>query len=115
MENSVLWHYRSPQGDEYESAKKELQENLSNLEKNIMRDAFIEQLTVLAENDEKVMLLTGDLGYGVLTNFSEKFPDQFINVGVAEQNMSGLACGLALEGYKVFTYSIANFTTLKGV
>ena len=71
------------------------------------------QLTVLAENDEKVMLLTGDLGYGVLTNFSEKFPDQFINVGVAEQNMSGLACGLALEGYKVFTYSIANFTTLR--
>ena len=78
-----------------------------------MRDAFIKQLTYLAEKDPKIMLLTGDLGYGVLTNFAERFPDQYINVGVAEQNMSGLACGLALEGYKVYTYSIANFTTLR--
>ena len=78
-----------------------------------MRDAFIEQLTYLAEKDPKIILLTGDLGYGVLTNFAERFPDQYINVGVAEQNMSGLACGLALEGYKVYTYSIANFTTLR--
>ncbi len=78
-----------------------------------MRNAFIEELTLLAEEDPAVMLLTGDLGFGVLTDFSEKFPNQFINVGVAEQNMSGLAAGLALEGYKVYTYSIANFTTLR--
>lgn len=78
-----------------------------------MRDAFIEELSQLASEDPSIMLLTGDLGFGVLTNFSLNFPEQFINVGVAEQNMSGLAAGLALEGYKVFTYSIANFTTLR--
>ncbi len=78
-----------------------------------MRDAFVKELTLLAEEDPAVMLLTGDLGFGVLTRFAEKFPNQFINVGVAEQNMSGLAAGLALEGHKVYTYSIANFTTLR--
>ena len=59
------------------------------------------------------MLLTGDLGFGVLTEFAERFPKQFLNVGVAEQNMSGLAAGLALEGHTVFTYSIGNFPTLR--
>ena len=78
-----------------------------------MRDAFIEELTALAEKDSSIMLLTGDLGFGVLDEFIDKFPDQFIHVGVAEQNMSGLAAGLALEGHKVYTYSIANFTTLR--
>jgi transketolase len=78
-----------------------------------MRDAFIDELTSLAEKDPAIMLLTGDLGFGVLTEYAERFPSQFINVGVAEQNMSGLAAGLALEGYKVYTYSIANFTTLR--
>lgn len=78
-----------------------------------MRDAFIAELDKLASNDPSIMLLTGDLGFGVLTDYAEKHPNQYINVGVAEQNMSGLACGLALEGYKVYTYSIANFTTLR--
>ncbi len=78
-----------------------------------MRDAFIDELTSLAEKDPAIMLLTGDLGFGVLTEYAERFPNQYINVGVAEQNMSGLAAGLALEGYKVYTYSIANFTTLR--
>ena len=78
-----------------------------------MRDAFIESLSKIAENDEDVFLITGDLGFGVLDNFAEKFPSQFLNVGVAEQNMTGMATGLALSGYKVFTYSIANFTTLR--
>ena len=78
-----------------------------------MRDAFIEELTILAKADPSIMLLTGDLGFGVLTNFAAQYPDQFINVGVAEQNMAGLAAGLALEGHKVYTYSIANFTTLR--
>lgn len=78
-----------------------------------MRDAFIAELTVLAAADPSVMLLTGDLGFGVLTDFADRFPDQFLNAGVAEQNMTGLACGLALEGRKVYTYSIANFTTLR--
>ncbi len=78
-----------------------------------MRDAFIAELTTLAEQDPSVMLITGDLGFGVLTDFAARFPDQFLNAGVAEQNMTGLAAGLALEGHKVYTYSIANFTTLR--
>ncbi len=67
----------------------------------------------IARLDERVMLLTGDLGFGVLTPFAETFPDQFLNVGVAEQNMTGVATGLALEGRIIFTYSIGNFPTLR--
>ena len=78
-----------------------------------MRDAFIAELTALAEADPAVMLITGDLGFGVLTDFAARFPGQFLNAGVAEQNMTGLAAGLALEGHKVYTYSIGNFTTLR--
>jgi len=74
-----------------------------------MRDVFIATLTEMAERDPRIMLITGDLGFGVLTDFAAKFPKQFINAGVAEQNMTGLATGLALEGGIVFTYSIANF------
>ena len=80
-----------------------------------MRDAFIAELTALAEADPSVMLITGDLGFGVLTDYAERFPNQFLNAGVAEQNMTGLACGLALEGHKVYTYSIANFNTLRSL
>ncbi len=78
-----------------------------------MRDAFVARLTQLAENDPSIMLITGDLGFGVLTDFAKRYPNQFINAGVAEQNMTGLATGLALEGYKVFTYSIANFVFMR--
>lgn len=59
------------------------------------------------------MLVTGDLGFGVLNEYREKCADQFINAGVAEQNMTGLATGLAMEGFVVFTYSIGNFPTLR--
>ena len=78
-----------------------------------MRDAFVTQLTQLAEVDPSIMLITGDLGFGVLTEYAKKFPDQYLNAGVAEQNMAGLAAGMALEGRRVFTYSIANFPTLR--
>jgi transketolase len=78
-----------------------------------MRDEFIRTLTALAEQDRNVMLITGDLGFGVLTNFWERLPGQFVNAGIAEQNMTGLATGMALEGKTVFTYSIANFPTLR--
>lgn len=78
-----------------------------------MRDSFIRSLTVLAEADPSITLITGDLGFGVLTDFAQRFPRQFINAGVAEQNMTALAAGMALEGHKVYTYSIANFTTLR--
>ncbi len=78
-----------------------------------MRDAFIARLTEIVRQDPKVMLVTGDLGFGVLTKFAQDFPRQFLNAGVAEQNMTLLATGLALGGRTVFTYSIANFPILR--
>jgi transketolase len=78
-----------------------------------MRTAFIETLFELAQQDERIMLVVGDLGFGVVTRFMQELPQQFVNVGVAEQNMTGLAAGLALSGKIVFTYSIANFPVLR--
>lgn len=78
-----------------------------------MRDAFVHRLTEIARSDPRVTLITGDLGFGVLDKFAAELPRQYINAGVAEQNMTGLATGLALEGRVVFTYSIANFPTLR--
>lgn len=78
-----------------------------------MRDGFIRTVLELAKNDKDVELVTGDLGFGVLKPFWEAVPDQFINAGIAEQNMTSLAAGMALEGKTVFTYSIGNFPTLR--
>lgn len=74
-----------------------------------MRNEFIRYLVELAEKDDSIALVVGDLGFGVVETFAERFPDRFFNSGVAEQNMMGLAAGLASEGYHVFVYSIANF------
>ncbi len=78
-----------------------------------MRDTFVRALLGHARANRQLILVTGDLGFGVLDGFSKELPAQFINAGVAEQNMTGLAAGLALEGKNVFTYSIANFPTLR--
>lgn len=78
-----------------------------------MRNTFVDTLCSIAENDKDVTLITGDLGYGVLTKFWETYPNQYINAGIAEQNMTSIATGMALEGKKVYTYSIANFPTLR--
>ena len=78
-----------------------------------MRNTFVEELTKLATRDPNTILITGDLGFGVLTHYAQQFPRQYINAGVAEQNMTALAVGLALEGKTVYTYSIANFPTLR--
>jgi transketolase len=78
-----------------------------------MRDKMAQVICDLAEQDPNVLLVTADLGFGVLDQFRQQFPAQFINAGVAEQNMTGLATGLALEGKIVFTYSIGNFPTLR--
>ncbi len=78
-----------------------------------MRTAFIQQLIEEARKNEKIFLLTGDLGFSVLEPFIKEFPNRYINVGVAEQNMTGVAAGLAMDGWTVFTYSIANFPTLR--
>lgn len=78
-----------------------------------MRDQFIKTLSSAVEINPNIILITGDLGFGVLDNFKKQFPNNFINAGVAEQNMTGIAAGMALEGKIVFTYSIANFPTLR--
>jgi transketolase len=78
-----------------------------------MRDDFVAELAELAATDERVVLLTGDLGYMVLDVFSSRFPERFFNVGVAEQNMVGIATGLAEAGYVPFVYSIATFATMR--
>src|ERR1700693_4261113 len=78
-----------------------------------MRGAFFRGLLALAERDHRVNLIVGDLGFGVVENFAQRFPNRFVNVGVAEQNMTGIAAGMALSGKIVFTYSIANFPILR--
>lgn len=78
-----------------------------------MRNTFIKSLTELAATHDDIFLICGDLGYSVLEPFAEKFPDRYINAGIAEQNMTQVAAGLAREGYNVFTYSIGNFPTLR--
>ena len=78
-----------------------------------MRNAFIDELVKLARKNKHIALVVGDLGYSVVEPFANEFPDRFINAGVAEQNMTGLAAGMASEGYHVFTYSIANFPTFR--
>lgn len=78
-----------------------------------MRTAFINTLLEAARQDERIMLVVGDLGFGVTANFANELPGQYVNAGIAEQNMIGLAVGLALSGKIVFTYSIANFPTIR--
>jgi transketolase len=78
-----------------------------------MRGAFFRALLTLAEQDDRVNLIVGDLGFGVVEEFAQRFPERFLNAGVAEQNMTSLAVGMALSGKVVFTYSIANFPILR--
>jgi transketolase len=78
-----------------------------------MRNAFIDELVAHALINSNIALVVGDLGFSVVEPFADRFPDRFINAGVAEQNMMGLAAGMASEGYHVFTYSIANFPTFR--
>ena len=78
-----------------------------------MRDTFVKTLLEIAKKDKNVYIVTGDLGFGVLRPFWEELPDQIINAGIAEQNMTTVAAGMALEGKTVFTYSIGNFPTIR--
>ena len=78
-----------------------------------MRNHFVKGLEMLAENDEHIYLITGDLGFGVLNHFAERFPQRFVNAGISEQNMASVAAGIALEGNTVYVYSIGNFPTLR--
>lgn len=78
-----------------------------------MRAAFIQKLVELAERDPRIILLTGDLGYLALEPFADRFPDRFFNVGVAEQNLVGIATGMAEAGFIPFVYSIVPFAVLR--
>lgn len=78
-----------------------------------MRRAFVEALIDLATRDDRILLLTGDLGFLALEPFRDRFPNRFINCGVAEQNMVGVATGLADAGYLPYVYSIAPFASLR--
>lgn len=78
-----------------------------------MRDTFVRTLLEIAKKDKNVYIVTGDLGFGVLKPFWTELPDQIINAGIAEQNMTSIAAGLAMQGKIVYTYSIGNFPTLR--
>ena len=78
-----------------------------------MRSTFIRELYKYALQNKNIFLLSGDLGYGVIDEFKKKLPDQFMNAGISEQNMIGMASGLSSSGYKVFCYSIINFLTFR--
>jgi transketolase len=80
-----------------------------------MRDTFVKTLLSEAKADPNLILITGDLGFGVLEEFERELPSQFVNAGVAEQSMVGLASGLASTGKRVFVYSIANFPTIRAL
>ena len=78
-----------------------------------MRDTFVRTLSGITATRPEILLITADLGFGVLNDFIARFPKQFLNAGIAEQNMTGLATGLALEGHIVFTYSLGSFPTVR--
>lgn len=78
-----------------------------------MRNTFIRTLLQTAEMDPRLMLIVGDLGFSVVEPFAQRFPERFLNAGIAEQNMAGVAAGLAMAGFHPFIYSIANFPTLR--
>jgi transketolase len=78
-----------------------------------MRTALLEEINTLAETNQDLMLVVGDLGFGVVEGFANKYPERFLNAGVAEQNMASVAAGLAHSGMRPIIYSIANFPTLR--
>jgi transketolase len=78
-----------------------------------MRNNFVKQIITSMEADPSIVFLTGDLGYNALEAIAKQFPKRFYNIGIAEQNMIGIAAGLALSGHKVITYSIASFITMR--
>lgn len=78
-----------------------------------MRNSFIATLVQKAKKNDTICLMVGDLGYGAIEPFFQEYPDRAINAGIAEQNMVGMAAGLAMTGKHVFTYSIGNFPTFR--
>lgn len=81
--------------------------------KQQLRKAFIEKLTELAEQDSRVILIIGDVGFSFLEPFIARFPNQFLNAGIAEQNMMTMAAGMASVGWKPYVYTMSNFILLR--
>jgi len=106
MEGLIKWHYTPMSDEDYANA-------LARTRRNVMRAAFVTALTRLAAKDNRIILLTADLGYAALEPMAEKFPDRFVNVGVGEQNMLGLATGLAEAGFIPYVYSIVTFASMR--
>lgn len=86
---------------------------MQNNTKPKLRSVFIETLSKLAEKDDKIILIIADVGFSVLDDYIKRFPNQFLNVGVAEQNMMTLAAGMAREGWKPYVYTMSNFILLR--
>ncbi len=80
-----------------------------------MRKIFVETILDYSKNNNVPMILTGDLGYSVLEPFKEKYPNNFINVGIMEQSMMSIAAGMSSQNKKIFAYSIANFATFRAL
>ena len=78
-----------------------------------MRDIFIKKLCEKSKKNKKIFLIVGDLGFSVIEKYKNKFSNRFVNAGVSEQNMMGMAAGVASENMHVFVYSIANFPTFR--
>jgi len=78
-----------------------------------LRQAFFDEMEVLAKEDENVIVLVGDLGYSFCEGYKERYPEQFINAGAAEQNMVGVAAGLAIAGMRPYVYSGAIFAIMR--
>lgn len=78
-----------------------------------MRKPFLEHLTQLAEHDPKVIFIVGDVGFSFIEDFKKKFPNQFLNCGIMEQAMLGIAAGLAYAGWKPYVYTMKNFILLR--
>lgn len=77
------------------------------------RKIVIETLTELSEKDDKIILVVGDVGFSFMEAFKEQFPKQFLNTGVMEQSMMGIAVGLANQGFKPYVYTMKNFIVLR--
>ena len=78
-----------------------------------MRKQFLEKLTELAEKDPKIILIVGDVGFSFIEQFKERFPKQFLNIGICEQSMMGVAVGMARMGWKPYVYSMINFIVFR--
>lgn len=78
-----------------------------------MRNIFVDEITKIAEQDERIVFLMAECGYSVVEKYEQKFPERFYNVGIAEQSLVGTAAGMALRGLRPIAYTMAMFLTMR--